>query len=186
VRQVSLSHAETVLVSRIEALESLDDLLQTWRYRMKWKVPGCSAALLVSTCALAQVPAADTQEGKEMQIQVHSYMSEHPSVSVDDAITRLAVQGEVMPDIEALRVQFADRLTDLSIKDAPDQHILVQLKGPDPVADRTITTESGATRVVFEVGHRYTRDEQRLSPTSGTTATAIAIVLAWKSVWIRT
>ncbi len=126
---------------------------------MKRKVLGCSAALVISTCALAQVPNADTQEGKEMQIQVHSYMSEHPSVSVDDAITRLAVQGEVMPDIEALRTEFAERLTDLSIKDAPDQHILVQLKGPDPVASRTITTESGATRVVFEVGHKYTRGE---------------------------
>ncbi|MBN4996393.1 S1 family peptidase [Stenotrophomonas maltophilia] len=126
---------------------------------MKRKLLGCSAALLVSTCALAQVPNADTQEGKEMQIQVHSYMSEHPSVSIDDAITRLAVQGEVMSDIEALRIEFADRLTELSIKDAPDQHILVQLKGPDPVAGRTITTESGTTRVVFEVGHKYTQDE---------------------------
>lgn len=96
---------------------------------MKWKVLGCSAALLVSTCALAQVPDADTQEGKEMQIQIHSYMSEHPTVSIDEAITRLAVQGEVMSDIEALRIEFADRLTELSIKDAPDQHILVQLKG---------------------------------------------------------
>ncbi len=126
---------------------------------MKRKVLGCSAALLVSTCALAQVPDADTQEGKEMRIQIHSYMSEHPTVSIDEALTRLAVQSEVMSDIEALRIEFADRLTELSIKDAPDQHILVQLKGPDPVADRTINTESATTRVVFEVGHKYTQDE---------------------------
>lgn len=126
---------------------------------MKWRVLGCSAALLASSSALAQVPIADSEEGKEMQILVHSYMREHPSVSVDDAITRLAVQGEVMPDIEKLRVEFAERLTDLSIKDAPDQHILVELKGADPVAGRTITTDSGVTRVVFEVGHKYTRDE---------------------------
>jgi len=126
---------------------------------MKWKAMCCSTALLVSTNALAQVPNADTEEGKELQILVHTYMREHPSVSVDDAITRLAVQGEVMPDVEALRAEFADRLTDLSIKDAPDQHILVQLKGNEPVAERILRTESGATRVVFEVGHKYTRNE---------------------------
>lgn len=71
---------------------------------MKWKALGCSVALLASTCALAQVSNADSDEGRGMQILVHSYMREHPSVSVDEAITRLAVQGEVVPDIEVLRV----------------------------------------------------------------------------------
>lgn len=126
---------------------------------MKWKVICCSAAFLVTTSALAQVPNADTEEGREMQILARNFVREHPSVSADEAAMRLAVQSEVMPDIEALQAEFADRLTELSIKDAPDQHILVQLKGPEGVADRLIRTESGATRVVFDVGHTYTRSE---------------------------
>lgn len=126
---------------------------------MKWKSLGCSAALLLSTCALAQVPDADSDEGNELQIVVQSYIREHPSVSIDDAITRLTVQTEIPPAIEALRAEFADRLAELSIKHAPDQHILVQLKGGAPVANRTIATPSGVTRVVFEVGHTYTQDE---------------------------
>lgn len=126
---------------------------------MQWKVLGCSAALLVSTCAPAQAPHADSDEGRELQLLAQSYVREHPSVSVADAITRLAIQGELSPDIEALRVEFAARLTELSIEGAPDQHILVQLKGDRPVAGRTITTTSGSTRVVFDVGHKYTQDE---------------------------
>jgi hypothetical protein len=126
---------------------------------MKWKVLGCSAALLFSTCTFAQVPNADSVEGEEMQIRVRNYVTEHPSVSIDDAITRIAAQGEVMPSIETLRAEFADRLTELSIKAEPDQHILIALKGVSPVANRIITTESGTTRVVFEVGNKYTKDE---------------------------
>lgn len=126
---------------------------------MQWKVLGCSAALLVSACALAQVPHADSDEGRELQLLAQIYVREHPSVSVADAITRLAIQGELAPDIEALRVEFTARLTELSIEGASDQHILVQLKGDAPVAGRTITTASGSTRVVFDVGHKYTQDE---------------------------
>lgn len=50
-------------------------------------------------------------------------------------------------------------MTEISLQHTPDQHILVELKGAGAVADRVVRTESGTTRVVFETGHKYKKQE---------------------------
>ncbi|WP_426683475.1 hypothetical protein ABFU84_00790 [Xanthomonas translucens pv. undulosa] len=94
-----------------------------------------------------------------MQILVHTYMNKHPGVSVDQAITRLAVQEELGQAFAELRGEFSDRLSAISLQHEPDQHILVELAGQDPVPDRTVRTRSGATRVTFETGNAHTSKE---------------------------
>lgn len=126
---------------------------------MKWKFLGCAIFLYLSMNAAAQVPDPDSESGGEMQTLVKSYIAEHPEVSIDDAITRLAVQTEILQSMEDLRREFADRLTGLSIQHVPDQHVLVELKGSDPVSDRILRTDSGSTRVVIVTGHKHTEDE---------------------------
>ncbi|WNH53866.1 hypothetical protein [Stenotrophomonas oahuensis] len=61
---------------------------------MKRKLLGSSLFILFSTNAWAQVPDAYSELGEEMQVLVKSYVTEHPDVSIDDAINRLAVQTE--------------------------------------------------------------------------------------------
>ena len=126
---------------------------------MKWKLLGCSFFFCLSTTAWTQVPDPDSELGLEMQMLVKNYVAEHPEVSVDDAITRLAVQTEILQPMEDLEQEFKGRLTAISIQDAPDQHILVELKGPEPVNSRRLTTESGTTRIVIETGHKHTEEE---------------------------
>lgn len=126
---------------------------------MKWKLLGCSIALCLTANVWAQVPDPDSDLGEEMQTLVKRYITRNPEVSVDDAITRLAVQTEIMQSMEDLRQEFSDRLTEISLQHTPDQHILVELKGASSVADRVVRTESGTTRVVFETGHKYTKQE---------------------------
>lgn len=126
---------------------------------MKWKILGCSIALFLTSNASAQVPAADSELGEEMQTLVKSYIARRPDVSIDEAITRLAVQTEILQPMEDLRQEFAGRLTEISIQDVPDQHILVELKGSAPVSNRVLKTESGSTRVVIETGHKHTKEE---------------------------
>lgn len=126
---------------------------------MKWTLLGCSIALCLPANAWAQVPDPDSELGEEMQTLVKSYITRNPEVSVDDAITRLAIQTEIMQSMEDLRQEFSDRLTEISLQHTPDQHILVELKGAGAVADRVVRTESGTTRVVFETGHKYTKQE---------------------------
>jgi hypothetical protein len=126
---------------------------------MKWTLLGCSIALCLTANLWAQVPDPDSELGEEMQTLVKSYITRNPEVSVDDAITRLAIQTEIMQSMEDLRQEFSDRLTEISLQHTPDQHILVELKGAGAVADRVVRTESGTTRVVFETGHKYTKQE---------------------------
>ena len=109
------------------------------------------------TSAAAAAAAADLDA--EMEIVTRNYITENPSVSIDDAITRLAIQGELNPTFEALRDEFADRLSSLSFRHAPDQHIFVELTGTEPVPNRVVKTESGSTRVVFETGNVHTEAE---------------------------
>lgn len=126
---------------------------------MKWTLLGFSAVLFIWTNVSAQIPDPDSEPGEEIQALVRNYLAEHPQVSMDDAITRIAVQTEILRAMEDLRQEFSSRLTDISIKQVPDEHILVQLKGPGPVERRTLKTESGSTRVVFEAGHARTKAE---------------------------
>lgn len=42
---------------------------------------------------------------------VKSYLTEHPEVSINDAITRLAVQTEILQPMEDLEKEFACRFT---------------------------------------------------------------------------
>lgn len=126
---------------------------------MKWTLLGSSIALCLTANVWAQVPDPDSELGEEMQTLVKSYITRNPEVSVDDAITRLAIQTEIMQSMEDLRQEFSDRLTEISLQHTPDQHILVELKGAGAVADRVVRTESGTTRVVFETGHKYTKQE---------------------------
>lgn len=126
---------------------------------MKWKLLGCSFFACLASATWAQVPDPDSDQGKEMQALVKSYIAAHPGVSIDDAITRLAVQTEILQPMEDLRQEFAGRLTAISIQQMPDQHILVELKGSSPVPNRTLTTASGSTRVIIETGHRHTEEE---------------------------
>jgi len=126
---------------------------------MKWKLPVWLLPFFLSTNASAQVPDPDSELGQELQMLVRRYVAEHPAVSVDDAITRLAVQTEILQPMEDLEQEFKGRLTAISIQDAPDQHILVELKGPEPVNSRRLTTESGSTRIVIETGHKHTEEE---------------------------
>ncbi|AWH27840.1 hypothetical protein [Stenotrophomonas sp. YAU14A_MKIMI4_1] len=107
----------------------------------------------------ASAAAADADLDAEMEIVTRNYITENPSVSIDDAITRLTIQGELNPTFEALRDEFADRLSSLSLRHAPDQHIFVELTGTDPVPNRVVKTESGSTRVVFETGNVHTEAE---------------------------
>ncbi|AWH31775.1 MULTISPECIES: hypothetical protein [Stenotrophomonas] len=109
------------------------------------------------TSAAAAAAAADLDA--EMEIVTRNYITENPSVSIDDAITRLAIQGELNPTFEALRSEFADRLSSLSLRHAPDQHIFVELTGTEPVPNRVVKTGSGSTRVVFETGNVHTEAE---------------------------
>lgn len=126
---------------------------------MKWKLLGCSLFFCLSTTAWAQVPDPDSELGLEMQMLVKNYVTEHPDVSIGDAITRLAVQTEILQPMEDLRQEFRGRLTAISIQHVPDQHILVELKGPEPVKSRSLTTASGTTRIVIETGHKHTEEE---------------------------
>src|SRR5690606_27164011 len=96
---------------------------------------------------------------QEMQTLVKNYVAEHPGISIDEAINRLAVQTEILQSMQDLRREFAGRLTEISIQPAPDQHILVELKGSALVANRRLVTHSGSTRVVFEEGHKHTGEE---------------------------
>ncbi|MFI8719350.1 hypothetical protein ACIGHF_15900 [Stenotrophomonas sp. NPDC077464] len=126
---------------------------------MKWMLLGCSFSACLASATWAQVPDPDSDQGKEMQVLVRSYIAAHPGVSIDDAITRLAVQTEILQPMEDLRQEFAGRLTAISIQHVPDQHILVELKGSSPVPNRILTTASGSTRVIIETGHRHTEEE---------------------------
>lgn len=102
---------------------------------MKWTLLGCSIGLCLTANVWAQVPDPDPELGEEMQTLVKSYITRNPEVSVDDAVTRLAVQTEIMQSMEDLRQEFSDRLTEISLQHIPDQHILVELKGAGAVAD---------------------------------------------------
>lgn len=126
---------------------------------MKWKLLGCSFLLCLSTNAWAQVPDPDSELGEEMQTLVKNYVTEHPEVSIDDAVTRLAVQTEILQPMEDLRQEFSERLTAISIQQGPDQHILVELKGSEPVNSRVLKTASGTTRVVIETGRKHNEEE---------------------------
>jgi hypothetical protein len=127
---------------------------------MKYKVLASATTLfLISGNLLADVPPSDSDAGKERQILVHTYMNKHPGVSVDQAITRLAVQEELGQAFAELRGEFSDRLSAISLQHEPDQHILVELTGQGPVPDRTALTRSGSTRVTFETGNAHTSKE---------------------------
>lgn len=126
---------------------------------MNWKLLGSSLIISLPSNAWAQVPDAYSEPGEEMQVLVKSYVTEHPEVSIDEAITRLAVQTEILQPMADLRREFEGRLTAISIQESPDQHILVQLKGSEPVQGRTLRTQSGTTRVVTETGHKRTEEE---------------------------
>lgn len=112
-----------------------------------------------TTHAQTSAAAAAADLDAEMEIVTRNYITENPSVSIDDAITRLTIQGELNPTFEALRDEFADRLSSLSLRHAPDQHIFVELTGTEPVPNRVVKTESGSTRVVFETGNVHTEAE---------------------------
>ncbi|AWH24020.1 hypothetical protein [Stenotrophomonas sp. YAU14D1_LEIMI4_1] len=112
-----------------------------------------------TTHAQTSAAAAAADLDAEMEIVTRNYITENPSVSIDDAITRLTIQGELNPTFEALRSEFADRLSSLSLRHAPDQHIFVELTGTEPVPNRVVKTESGSTRVVFETGNVHTEAE---------------------------
>lgn len=126
---------------------------------MKWKSLASVAVLVVSGNLSAQMPPAESDAEKEMETLVHAYTAKHPEVSVDAAITRLAVQGELNQAFESLSAEFTDRLSAISLRHAPDQHILVELTGNSPVPDRLIGTDSGTTRVTFETGNVHTERE---------------------------
>lgn len=125
---------------------------------MKWTLLGCFFLLSLSTYAHAQAVDQQSELDEEMQVLVRSYITQHPEVSIDEAITRLTIQTEILHAMESLREEFAGRLTEISIQPVPDQHILVELTGSAPVANRTVSTRSGNTRVVFETGHRHTNE----------------------------
>ena len=125
---------------------------------MKWTLLGCFFLLSLSTYAHAQAVDQQSELDEEMQVLVRSYVTQHPEVSIDDAITRLTIQTEILHVMESFRQEFAGRLTEISIQPVPDQHILVELSGSAPVANRTISTRSGNTKVVFETGHRDTNE----------------------------
>jgi hypothetical protein len=106
---------------------------------MKYSVLASAATLfLISGNLLADAPPSDSDAGKEMQVLVHTYMSKHPGVSVDQAIARLAVQEQLGQTFAELRGEFSDRLSAISLQHEPDQHILVELTGqaPCPRSDR--------------------------------------------------
>lgn len=126
---------------------------------MKWKSLASVAVLVGSGNLSAQIPPAESDAEKEMETLVHAYTAKHPEVSVDAAITRLAVQGELNQAFESLSAEFTDRLSAISLRHAPDQHILVELTGNSPVPDRLIGTDSGTTRVTFETGNVHTERE---------------------------
>ncbi|WP_312681355.1 hypothetical protein [Stenotrophomonas chelatiphaga] len=125
---------------------------------MKWTLLGCFFLLSLSTYAHAQAVDQQSELDEEMQVLVRSYVTRHPEVSIDDAITRLTIQTGILHAMEGLRQEFAGRLTEISIQPVPDQHILVELEGSAPVANRTVSTRSGNTKVVFETGHRHTNE----------------------------
>lgn len=127
---------------------------------MQGKHLAIAAALaLFCVSAHAQTAAADAEPDAEMAIVARNYINEHPGVSIDAAITRLAIQGELDPTFEALRSEFADRLSAISVRHAPDQHIFMELTGTGPVPNRVVKTRSGTTRVVFETGNMHTETE---------------------------
>lgn len=126
---------------------------------MKWKLLGCSFLFCLSTNAWAQVPDPDSELGEEMQTLVKTYVTEHPEVAIDDVITRLAVQTEILQPMEDLEQEFAGRFTAISIQQEPDQHILLELKGSEPVNSRVLKTASGTTRVVIETGRKHNEEE---------------------------
>ena len=123
------------------------------------RISAALALAFASSTAAAQIPPPGTEAMLELEMLVRSYVARHPGVSIDDAVSRMAIQSELAPVAESLREEFAERLTDISIQHDPDQHILVELKGPGSVPNRVARTPSGATRVVFEAGHRYTNEE---------------------------
>ncbi|MBJ7517436.1 MAG: hypothetical protein JHC82_14890 [Stenotrophomonas sp.] len=125
---------------------------------MRWTLLGCSFLLSLSTHTHAQAMDQHAELDEEMQALAKSYVTQHPEVSIDDTITRLTIQTEILNAMESLRQEFAGRLTEISIQPVPDQHILVELTGSAPVANRTVSTRSGNTRVVFETGHRHTNE----------------------------
>jgi hypothetical protein len=125
---------------------------------MKWTLLGSFFLLSLSTYAHAQAVDQQSELDEEMQVLVRSYVAQHPEVSIDEAITRLTIQTEILHVMESLRQEFAGRLTEISIQPVPDQHILVELTGSAPVANRTVSTRSGNTKVVFETGHRHTNE----------------------------
>lgn len=126
---------------------------------MKWKLLACSFLFCLSTNAWAQVPDPDSELGEEMQTLVKNYVTEHPEVAIDDAITRLAVQTEILQPMEDLEQEFAGRFTAISIQQEPDQHILLELKGSGHVNSRSLRTASGTARIVIEAGHKHTQEE---------------------------
>ncbi len=125
--------------------------------------PLAFATALALFCGSAHVQAAaadaDADADAEMAILARNYISEHPGVSIDAAITRLNLQGELNPAFEDLSSEFADRLCAISLRHSPDQHIFVELIGTKPVPDRVVKTQSGTARVVFEIGNLHTAQE---------------------------
>lgn len=126
---------------------------------MKWMLLGCSFLLSLSASTCAQVVGSDSELDEEMQAAVTSYVTQHPEVSMAEAVIRLTIQTEILQSMQDLRQEFAARLTEISIQPMPDQHILVELKGSAPAANRTVVTHSGSTRVIFETGHTHTGKE---------------------------
>lgn len=125
--------------------------------------PLAFATALALFCGSAHAQAAaadaDADADAEMAILARNYISEHPGVSIDAAITRLNLQGELNPTFEDLSSEFADRLCAISLRHSPDQHIFVELIGTKPVPDRVVKTQSGTARVVFEIGNLHTAQE---------------------------
>jgi hypothetical protein len=67
---------------------------------MKWTLLGCFFLLSLSTYAHAQAVDQQSELDEEMQVLVKNYVTQHPEVSIDDAITRLTIQAEILYAME--------------------------------------------------------------------------------------
>ncbi len=115
------------------------------------------SATLLATGASAPPHVRGTGDA-DPDTEAKSYMS-HADVSLEEARERLQVQSELLPHIEKLRAQYADRLAFLSIEHHPDQHLRIGLKGYLAEPEQQINVSGTAVRVVFESGQPYTGQE---------------------------
>lgn len=114
---------------------------------------------LVLVIASAQSMAISPQVASiESDAAARAYMRD-TGVSLETAKWWIQIESELPPHIENLKARYKERAAFVSIASAPDQHLVVGLKGNAMESSQRINVGGSSIRVEFEEGYAYTEQE---------------------------